>query len=65
MLNIDWLARMGVTFMNAYCAVPAWEPARAALMSGRRPWTTGLYYNGDKWMTILREGEGLTGMALS
>jgi arylsulfatase A-like enzyme len=58
--NIDRLARMGVAFNNAYCAVPACEPARGALMSGRRPWTTGLYYNGDKWKTLIPEGGGLT-----
>lgn len=58
--NIDRLARMGVGFSNAYCAVPACEPARGALMGGRRPWSTGLYYNGDKWKTILPEGQGLT-----
>lgn len=58
--NIDRLAKMGVAFRNAYCAVPACEPARAALMGGQRPWTTGLYYNGDKWKTILPEGQGLT-----
>ena len=29
-------------------------------MGGRRPWSTGLYYNGDKWKTILPEGQGLT-----
>lgn len=58
--NIDRLARQGVAFHNAYCAVPACEPARGALMGGRRPWTTGLYYNGDKWKNYLPEGEGLT-----
>jgi len=58
--NIDRLAKMGVAFNNAYCAVPACEPARGALMGGRRPWSTGLYYNGDKWKTILPEGQGLT-----
>jgi arylsulfatase A-like enzyme len=58
--NIDRLARMGVAFNNAYCAVPACEPARGAMLGGRRPWTTGLYYNGDKWKTILPEGDGFT-----
>lgn len=58
--NIDRLAKMGVAFNNAYCAVPACEPARGALMGGRRPWSTGLYYNGDKWKTILPEAQGLT-----
>src|ERR1044071_7395781 len=41
--NIDRLARMGVAFTNAYCAVPACEPARGAMLGGRRPWSTGLY----------------------
>jgi len=58
--NIDRLAKRGVAFMNAYCAVPACEPARGALLGGRRPWSTGLYYNGDKWKTILPEGQGIT-----
>jgi arylsulfatase A-like enzyme len=58
--NIDRLARMGVGFRHAYCAVPACEPARGAMLGGRRPWTTGLYYNGDKWKTILPEGQGFT-----
>ena len=58
--NIDRLARMGVAFRHAYCAVPACEPARGALMGGQRPWTTGLYYNGDKWKSLLPEGQGLT-----
>lgn len=58
--NIDRLARMGTAFSRAYCAVPACEPARGALMGGQRPWTTGLYYNGDKWKEHLPEGQGLT-----
>jgi arylsulfatase A-like enzyme len=58
--HIDRLARMGVSFKHAYCVVPACEPARGALMGGRRPWTTGLYYNGDKWKSLVPEGGGLT-----
>jgi arylsulfatase A-like enzyme len=58
--HIDRLARMGVAFSRAYCAVPACEPARGALMGGRRPWSTGLYYNGDKWKNFVPEGTGLT-----
>ena len=55
--NIDKLADQGVTFSRAYCAVPACEPSRAALMSGQRPWTTACYTNGDKWKRILKPGE--------
>ena len=58
--NIDRLARMGVSFTRAYCAAPACEPSRAALMSGRRPWTTGCYKNGDLWKKHLTEGQQLS-----
>lgn len=63
--NIDRLARMGMTFTRAYCAAPACEPSRAALMSGRRPWTTGCYKNGDQWKKHLTEGEQLTSQFLN
>ncbi len=62
--NIDRLARMGTAFTRAYCAVPACEPARGALMGGQRPWTTGLYYNGDQWKKYLPEGQGLSAQFL-
>ena len=62
--NIDRLARMGVTFRNAHCAVPACEPARCALMGGRRPWTTGCYKNGHKWKQFQPAGDGLSAQFL-
>lgn len=43
--NLDRLASRGVSFARAYCAAPACNPSRAALMSGRRPSTTGIYLN--------------------
>ncbi len=58
--NIDRLAKMGMAFTRAYAAVPACEPSRAALMSGKRPWTTGCYLNGDAWEEHLTAGEQLT-----
>lgn len=58
--NIDRLAKMGLTFTRAYCVAPACEPSRAALMSGKRPWSTGCYKNGDNWKQHLTEGEQLT-----
>lgn len=58
--NIDRLASMGMTFTRAYCAAPACEPSRAALMSGKRPWTTGCYKNGDSWKKHLTEGQQLS-----
>jgi len=58
--NIDRLAEMGITFRRAYCAVPACNPARAALMTGQRPWTTACYFNGDPWKEYTTEGFGLS-----
>lgn len=57
--NIDRLARMGTTFTRAYCVVPACEPSRAALMGGRRPWTTACYMNGNRWKQYVPEGSTL------
>jgi len=51
--NIDRLAARGVTFANAYCAAPICNPSRAALMSGLRPSTTGVYNNGIDWRPIV------------
>lgn len=47
--NIDRLAKMGVTFSHAYAAAPVCNPSRAALMSGLRPSTTGVYDNNIDW----------------
>lgn len=62
--NIDRLAKMGTTFRNAHCAVPACEPSRCAIMGGRRPWTTGCYKNGHKWQQYQPAGEGLSAQFL-
>ena len=45
--NIDRLVARGTAFTNSHCAAPACNPSRAALMSGLRPWQTGIYTNGD------------------
>jgi arylsulfatase A-like enzyme len=47
--NLDRLSAMGVSFTNAHCAAPACCPSRAALMSGIRPSTSGVYDNADDW----------------
>jgi len=57
--NIDRLSKMGMSFTNAHCAVPACEPSRAALMSGRRASTSGCYMNGNKWTKYVPEGISL------
>jgi len=47
--RIDRLAARGVTFANAHTAAPVCNPSRAALLSGLRPSTTGVYDNRVDW----------------
>ena len=47
--HIDRLAARGVLFTRAYCAAPACNPSRAALMTGIRPSTSGVYTNSQPW----------------
>ena len=58
--NIDRLAKMGVTFTRAYCAAPVCNPSRAAIMSGMRPGTTGVYDNGQDWRPVVAPEKTLT-----
>lgn len=51
--NIDRLAKRGMLFTNAHCASPKCAPSRAAVMTGLRPSTTGLYDNGHWWLPNL------------
>ena len=57
--NIDRLARMGVTFTNAHCAAPVCNPSRAALLSGMRPGTTGIYDNGQPFELAISAEQSL------
>ena len=47
--NIDRLAARGTLFTNGHTASPVCNPSRAAFLSGRGPWTTGVYHNVDNW----------------
>jgi arylsulfatase A-like enzyme len=58
--NIDRLAARGVGFMKSYCAAPVCNPSRAALMSGLRPFTSGVYENNNDWRTVIPEELTLT-----
>ncbi len=58
--NIDRLAKMGVSFTRSYCAAPVCNPSRAALMSGMRPFTSGVYNNNNDWRTVIPEDRPLT-----
>lgn len=51
--NLDRLAARGVAFTRAYCAAPLCNPSRAALLSGLRPGSTGIYNNNVDWRKII------------
>ncbi len=51
--NLDRLARMGITFTQAHCAAPVCCPSRAAVLSGLRPGTTGVYNNTNDWRRVI------------
>lgn len=53
--NIDRLVARGMSFTNAHCAAPACNPSRTALMSGLRPWTTGVFMNDDPAHDVLKD----------
>ncbi|MGN6543525.1 MAG: sulfatase [Aureliella sp.] len=57
--NIDRLAKRGVTFTNAHCAAPICNPSRTALLSGRRPSSTGVYDNNHPFTAAVTAEESL------
>jgi arylsulfatase A-like enzyme len=54
-VDIDRLVARGMAFTNSHCAAPACNPSRAALMSGLRPWDTGIYTNGDPAQGVMKD----------
>ena len=46
--HIDQLAKRGIRFTNAHCAAPVCGPSRTSIFTGRQPFRTGMYNNGDK-----------------
>ncbi|MCM2678549.1 sulfatase [Echinimonas agarilytica] len=51
--NIDRLASQGSAFKNAHAVVPACNPSRVALMTGRRPEATGQYRNPGNFRELI------------
>lgn len=58
--NFDRLAKMGLSFPRAYCASPVCNPSRAALMSGMRASTTGVYENSTDFRPLIPAEKMLT-----
>jgi arylsulfatase A-like enzyme len=58
--NIDRLAARGVWFTRSYCAAPVCNASRTALMTGLRPFTTGVYENNNDWRTVVSQDLPLT-----
>lgn len=53
--NFDALAARGVLFNNAHCAAPLCNASRAALMTGIRPSTSGVYFNSQPWRPPMKD----------
>lgn len=51
--NLERLAARGTTFTNSHCVVPACNPSRTALLTGIRPWDSGVYVNPQPWRPAL------------
>ena len=47
--NIDALANRGILFRNAHCPSPLCNPSRTAILTGKRPSTSGIYSNNHWW----------------
>ena len=58
--NLDKFAASGVNFTSAHCAAPLCNPSRAALMTGLRPSTTGVYQNNQPFRRSERGRESVT-----
>jgi len=43
--NMDYLAKHGISFTNAYCANPLSIPSRTSMFTGRYPHETGIQFN--------------------
>jgi arylsulfatase A-like enzyme len=53
--NLDALAARGMVFTRAYCAAPACNPSRVAILTGVMPATSGVYHNSNPWRPQLPE----------
>ncbi|MCP4895578.1 MAG: sulfatase [bacterium] len=57
--ELDRLAAESVLFARNYCASPACNPSRVALLTGLHTYTSGMYSNYQYWREILPEVQTL------
>ncbi|MFD2160204.1 sulfatase [Rubritalea tangerina] len=57
--NMDRLAARGVTFTRAYCASPICGPSRAAVLTGLKPETSGVYNNQGTYSDFVPDATSL------
>lgn len=50
--HLDALAAGGRLFTNAHATAPACNPSRSSLLTGRAPWTLGIYDNQTHFRTV-------------
>ncbi|MCS7237669.1 MAG: sulfatase [Thermoguttaceae bacterium] len=53
--HLDGLAKRGMVFTRAYCAAPACNPSRTAILTGIMPASSGVYHNNNPWRPQLPE----------
>jgi len=51
--NLARFAGQAVNFTNSYCASPACNPSRTALMTGLSPHRSGVYSNYQDWREVI------------
>ena len=51
--NLDSFSESAVTFRRAYTVSPSCNPSRTAMFTGKAPWETGLYHNGQTWRHVV------------
>jgi len=51
--NLNRLAQQGINFTHNYCASPACNPSRTALLTGIHTFKSGLYSNYQIWREVL------------
>lgn len=57
--TLDRLASEGVNFTRAYCASPACNPSRTALLTGLHTYSSGMYSNYQVWREVLPDARTL------